>query len=107
MRQAGVAPSDLNEVLVAGVFGRTLDPANAMALGLLPTLPVERVHALGNSALKGCQDLLVSTQARDLLAEIRNRYSMINLAAAEHFQDLFLDHLYLRPQSPLPWGVAR
>jgi uncharacterized 2Fe-2S/4Fe-4S cluster protein (DUF4445 family) len=98
MQRAGLAPSQLHEVHVAGVFGRHLNPANAMALGLLPRLPVERVRLVGNTALKGCLDLLVSTDAAIVLKTIRDNMEVVNLSSAPHFQELFLRNLYLSPQ---------
>jgi len=97
LEQAGLGAGNLVAILIGGAFGRYLDPVSAIAIGLLPTLPPERVHLLGNSALNGCQDWLVSVQARQTLAELRERCETTVLSQREGFEDLFFAHLHLRP----------
>ncbi|MDR1535496.1 MAG: ASKHA domain-containing protein, partial [Planctomycetota bacterium] len=51
---AGVRPEALDRVLLAGGFGSYLDPASALATGLLPAgVPGGRVRPVGNAALAG------------------------------------------------------
>jgi uncharacterized 2Fe-2S/4Fe-4S cluster protein (DUF4445 family) len=69
-----------------------------MALGLLPTTPAERVQLLGNTALAGCLDLLLTDGARQILADVRSRLELLNLSTLPEFEDLFMENLYLRPQ---------
>ena len=95
--QAGVKAADLATVLIGGAFGRYLDPAGAISIGLLPALPCDRIHLLGNTALNGCQDWLVSSPARQALAEVREHCAVANLSQQEGFGDLFFAHLYLQP----------
>jgi uncharacterized 2Fe-2S/4Fe-4S cluster protein (DUF4445 family) len=83
---------------VGGAFGRYLNPQNAMALGLLPTIPTERVQLMGNTALAGCQDLLLSNGAWQALAEVRSRIELLNLSTLPEFENLFMENLYLRRQ---------
>ena len=99
---ASLRPTDLGAVYLGGAFGGYLDPHNAIAIGLLPPVTPERVRMLGNTALKGCQDLLVSDQAAAELTEIRARAQVINLSTVPDFQELFLEHLYLRPAAEPP-----
>jgi uncharacterized 2Fe-2S/4Fe-4S cluster protein (DUF4445 family) len=98
LQRAGVAPEQLQQLLVGGAFGRYLNPQHAMALGLLPTIPAERVQLLGNTALAGCQDLLLSDVAWQALADVRSRIELLNLSTLPEFESLFMDNLYLRPQ---------
>jgi uncharacterized 2Fe-2S/4Fe-4S cluster protein (DUF4445 family) len=98
LERAGVASEQLQQLLVAGAFGRYLDPQHAMALGLLPTIPIERVQLVGNTALAGCQDLLLSDAAWQALVVIRNRLELLNLSMLPRFETLYMENLYLRPQ---------
>jgi uncharacterized 2Fe-2S/4Fe-4S cluster protein (DUF4445 family) len=98
LERAGVASEQLQQLLVAGAFGRYLDPQHAMALGLLPTIPIERVQLVGNTALAGCQDLLLSDAAWQALVVIRNRLKLLNLSMLPRFETLYMENLYLRPQ---------
>jgi uncharacterized 2Fe-2S/4Fe-4S cluster protein (DUF4445 family) len=98
LERAGVASEQLQQLLVAGAFGRYLDPRHAMALGLLPTIPIERVQLVGNTALAGCQDLLLSDVAWQALGEIRSRVELLNLSMLPRFEGLYMENLYFRPQ---------
>jgi uncharacterized 2Fe-2S/4Fe-4S cluster protein (DUF4445 family) len=98
LQRAGVVPEQLQQLLVGGAFGRYLNPQNAMALGLLPTIPAERVELLGNTALAGCQDLLLSDGAWQALADVRRQVKLLNLSTLPEFERLFMENLYLRPQ---------
>ena len=97
MAQAGVTAKDLGRVITTGLFGRGLDIANAQAIGLLPTVPLTRVEAHANLALAGCEQLLNAPRAWAALAALRDRSRMINLARSPHFEELFLQALYLEP----------
>jgi uncharacterized 2Fe-2S/4Fe-4S cluster protein (DUF4445 family) len=97
LRRTGVRFDQLDAVHVAGSFGQHLDVENAARIGLLPPIPAARVQLVGNSALQGALDLIVSDEAEAALARTRRTAKVINLSMEEAFDDLFLDHLYIRP----------
>lgn len=94
---AGMAPEDLSRIFVGGAFGHFLKIENARRIGLLPGLPSERIELCGNTALAGCEQLLLSAAAVRDATRLRERTQMINLTEQDDFGDLFLNHLYLRP----------
>ena len=96
-REAGVGPRDLQRICVAGTFGRYLDVTSAEKVGLLPAIPPERVEVAGNTALAGCADLMLSSEAADRLLRLRKLTRLINLSHYSAFDDLFLENLYLGP----------
>lgn len=83
------------QILVAGAFGSHIASADLQALGMLPPLPTENIHTIGNGAGAGAvmavcdQSYLV--QARHLAEST----TVINLAADPQFQQLFIDRLNL------------
>ena len=95
--EAGIAVDQIAEVLIGGAFGRTLNIENAIAIGMLPPVSPTRVRLLGNSALNGCQDLVVSPQACKSLDSLRTLCTVINMSSLPQFEDAFIEHLYLRP----------
>lgn len=97
LAKAHMFAGDLTRICVCGVFGQFLDIRNAQEVGLLPASPSGQVELCGNTALGGCQLLLLSSQARAELASIRRRATIVNLAQTAGFDDLFLECLYLRP----------
>jgi len=96
-RRAGLRFAQIGSVHVAGSFGEHLDVGNAERIGLLPSFPAARVHLAGNTALKGALDLLLSDEAETALSRTVLSATLINLSMEEEFEELFLDHLYVRP----------
>jgi uncharacterized 2Fe-2S/4Fe-4S cluster protein (DUF4445 family) len=97
LTQAAMGSEALRRIYVGGVFGRFLDVVNAQEIGLLPPISPERVDLCGNTALAGCAEALLSSAAVRRLEALRERTRIINLSRWPDFDDLFLNHLYLRP----------
>jgi uncharacterized 2Fe-2S/4Fe-4S cluster protein (DUF4445 family) len=100
LTKAGMGCRDLRRICIGGIFGRYLDIANACEIGLLPTIPLELLETAGNTALSGCEVLLLSSGSRERLQEARSRATMVNLSSCADFETLFLEHLYLQPIDP-------
>jgi uncharacterized 2Fe-2S/4Fe-4S cluster protein (DUF4445 family) len=94
-RRAGVACRDLRRIVTTGMFGRSLDVRNAQAIGLLPSIALERVEPYDNLALAGCELLLLSGQGED--EALRERARLVNLAQCEDFEEMFMQGLFLTP----------
>ena len=97
MTRAGMGFDDVKRICVGGFFGRFLDVDNAREIGLLPGISSVSVELLGNTALAGCADALLSSAAAEHLRNVRQRARTINLAQCPDFDDIFLENLYLRP----------
>lgn len=95
---AGIEPSDIKKVLVAGGFGYHLNPAHAMAVGLLPDIGVERIQMVGNASLGGAC-LLLNTNSQALLRPLLDSCQVIELNQVDSFEDHFTDCLMLQPMS--------
>jgi uncharacterized 2Fe-2S/4Fe-4S cluster protein (DUF4445 family) len=89
---AGLAPTDLRTLFVAGGFGYHLDHANARVLGLLPALPLERVSTIGNSALGGACLLLLSRD-HGPIERLRAATRVVELNQIPTFEDHYVDAL--------------
>ena len=97
LEMANMEAGQLNRVCVCGEFGRNLNVPNSQIIGLLPDLPPERVELCGNTALAGCEGMLLYPEKAVELETARGRASIVNLSRAARFEDLFLEGLYLRP----------
>jgi uncharacterized 2Fe-2S/4Fe-4S cluster protein (DUF4445 family) len=95
--RAGISLRAIRSVHVAGAFGLHLDLENAIAVGLLPDLPIDRFHLAGNTALSGALDIMVSPQSQRMLLLARERTKLVNLSMDPDFDDLFVENLFLRP----------
>jgi uncharacterized 2Fe-2S/4Fe-4S cluster protein (DUF4445 family) len=97
LRRAGLRFDEIGTIHVAGSFGEHLDIHNAERIGLLPPMPAARVHLAGNTALAGALDIVLSDEAETALSRARQNAKVINLSMEDDFEELFIDHLYLRP----------
>lgn len=94
---AHVEPSELARVCVGGAFGRGLDVANAVAIGLLPDVRPDGVKTCGNTALAGAESALLSTRVSRQIRGLVRRARLIALGASDRFEDDFLRNLFLEP----------
>jgi uncharacterized 2Fe-2S/4Fe-4S cluster protein (DUF4445 family) len=93
---AGLRANELQRIYVGGAFGHFLNKANAVSIGLLPDMSYECIQLCGNTALAGCEYLLMSSASIEHLKRIAAGARLINLARSADFEDLFFEGLYLR-----------
>jgi len=91
----GVDLADVQQVLIGGAFGKYINVENAVKIGLLPDLPWDRFHFLGNTAVLGAYLALLSQEARQRVKEIAERMTYVELSADNTFYDAFMAALFL------------
>ena len=84
---------DLSHVYVAGAFGNYLDSDNALAIGLLPPVPKERIEFVGNAAGIGALMALIDISERGRVAELRRGIEFLELATDAGFHEVFVREL--------------
>ena len=87
----------LTHICVAGTFGSFLKVKNAQEIGLLPLMPVGQVRLSGNTALTGCEHLMLFKESGNTLNELRRRSVLVNLANAPAFGEFYFESLFLKP----------
>ena len=97
LRSAGMTTKNLERVYVSGAFGRFLNVRNAQEIGLLPGVAAHTIELCGNTALAGCEMLLVSPDQLIELESIRKKARVINMSNISEFEELFLENLYVKP----------
>jgi len=103
LREFRLEAGELDRILVAGAFGSSLDVGNAVALGLLPDVPRERIAFVGNTSLAGARLFLLARPARDAAEILAGRIAHVSLATRPDFQDEFVRALEF---SRYPGGAA-
>jgi len=83
LRRLGATAIDLKCIYLAGAFGNYVQAESAIRIGLIEA-PIERIHASGNTALRGAKILLLSDNEPTL-----PKIEHVNLAADPGFQDQF------------------
>jgi uncharacterized 2Fe-2S/4Fe-4S cluster protein (DUF4445 family) len=91
----GYGEEKIGKVIIAGAFGTYIDVANAMAIGMLPTLPLERFQQVGNAAGTGARLALISKAKRAAAQKIVSRVNYIELAGVPGFNKTFMQASYL------------
>ncbi len=85
----GLSFSDLAKFYVAGTFGAFIRPASAVAIGMLPDLPLSTYQALGNTSLEGAALVLTQAQRLDEIRHIRNRITYMELNVNQDLMNRF------------------
>ncbi|MGO9196270.1 MAG: ASKHA domain-containing protein [Acidimicrobiales bacterium] len=93
LEDAGLQPSDVQQVLLAGSFGSYLSPASAVRLGLVPRLPVMRVVSAGNVAGEGAKMALLSVRERAGALTLLDEVEYVELSDRADFNDRFIGQL--------------
>ena len=100
LRQAGVAPGDLENVFLAGGFGNFIRRSNAQRMGLLPQgIPHHRIRYRGNTSLSGAQWVALSQDARQTADEIAQRTAHVDLSTSADFSETFAEAMIF-PANP-------
>lgn len=93
VRDLGVEPEDISQVLLAGSFGAYLSPVSAIRIGLVPRLAVTRIVSAGNVAGEGAKIAALSVRERAEALSIVREVSYVELSGRADFNDLFIDQL--------------
>lgn len=89
MDRAGI--EKLDSIRLAGAFGSHIDPKYAMAIGLIPDCPLEKVGSAGNAAGTGARIALLNVAARREIELVVKRIEKIETAVEPQFQQFFVD----------------
>jgi uncharacterized 2Fe-2S/4Fe-4S cluster protein (DUF4445 family) len=93
VREFGIEPGDIQQVLLAGSFGSYLSPASAVRIGLVPPLALPRIVSAGNVAGEGAKIVALSQRERAEARSIVREVEYVELSGRADFNDLFVDQL--------------
>lgn len=90
LEQAEVKEEQIDQVIIAGAFGNYIDIASAVAIDMLPNLPLDRFAQVGNAAGIGAKLALVSYPHRATAQSIAARSHYMELAGSARFNRCFM-----------------
>ena len=93
LRKTDHQESQIQQILLAGAFGNYIQRENALRIGLLPKVLVEKIHFVGNAAGTGAQMVLVSRSARNLAKKLARKIEYLEIAHQSEFQMVFSECL--------------
>lgn len=85
----GAKVAEIDKVVVAGAFGSFLRLESAIAIGMLPDLPLERFSQVGNAAGMGACMTLVSERERRRVEALATQIEHLDLAVLPEFKREF------------------
>ena len=95
LQNVGLSWHDIARIYIAGGFGRYLDIADAIRIGMLPDLPRPRFRYIGNAALTGAYIGLLSREHRRLLDDLAARMTYLDLSSDARYMDSYVQASFL------------
>jgi uncharacterized 2Fe-2S/4Fe-4S cluster protein (DUF4445 family) len=91
----------LQEIILAGSFGRHLDAEDLLTIGLLPPISPAKVRVVGNAAGMGAIMAVLSACFTEEVKAFAQKVQVVELALQKDFQDVFLNSLSFPDPSDL------
>jgi uncharacterized 2Fe-2S/4Fe-4S cluster protein (DUF4445 family) len=93
LARTGTPVEEIHQVLLAGSFGSSIDPACARRIGLVPGVAVERIASVGNAACEGAAIALLSMSERQAANQIPAYVEYVELSGSPEFDECFIEEL--------------
>ena len=90
LARAGVAASSIEQVIVTGAFGLSLDRQRLKSVAILPAVMVEKALFIPGGALAGVQRFLLQSEGRAQLQALTNKMRSYPLSGTPAFERAFL-----------------
>lgn len=96
IKEYGCNYDSVNKLYLAGGFGFKLNLEKAAGIGLLPKELLDRIIPVGNSAISGAVNYLLSKDADLRLELIIKEAKELQLSEHEEFNSLYPEYMYFR-----------
>jgi len=90
LEEAALEAGEIGQFVIAGAFGAYIDLESAIAIGMLPALPLERFAQVGNAASIGAKLALVSYPHRATAQSIAASSRYLELSSSSRFNNVFV-----------------
>lgn len=94
MKELQIEAEDIANIYIAGAFGNHVRGRDAIDIGLIPKIPVDRIKFIGNAALSGAEAILLSKQARKKAEYIANTIDYVEISDRSDFQEHFVGSMH-------------
>jgi len=95
LRLQGRRRGEIRRFVLSGGFARHINLRNAVTLGLLPDIPLDRFEVIGNGALAGACLALLDRGALPAMTELVRRPRVVELNLTPDFENNFIDALLI------------
>ena len=97
LQHLGIRPEEIDCLYLAGGFANYINVAAAAEIGFLAPVPQDRIVRLGNAALEGARQLLISVPKRQELLDLLKRVEHVELETTPQFFEMFVDGCQFKP----------
>jgi uncharacterized 2Fe-2S/4Fe-4S cluster protein (DUF4445 family) len=97
MREFGVNPADVKKLYLAGGFANYVDARNAIDIGFLAPIADERIVKIGNAAVQGAREVLLSRKKRESIEDLVKKIEHVELETTPDFFEIFVEGCQFKP----------
>ncbi len=95
MNSTQTKTEDLDAIYIAGGFGNFMNVQQAVTVGMLPDVPVEKIQFVGNTSIAGAKTVLMSRKALETAEKIANSMTYFDLMSHSGYMDEFVRASFL------------
>lgn len=95
MESTQTRPEDLEAVYLAGGFGNFLNVRQAVTIGMLPDIPLEKIQFVGNTSIAGAKTVLLSRKALATAEKIAGSMTYFDLMSHPMYMEEFMRAKFL------------
>ena len=95
LEEVGLGVNDIRKIYIAGGLGKNLNIQNAILIGMLPDISLDKYYFLGNTSVTGAYLSLLSESKYSLTDEIANKITYLELSINMKFTDKYIAGLFL------------
>jgi uncharacterized 2Fe-2S/4Fe-4S cluster protein (DUF4445 family) len=99
LREYGLAIDKFEKLYLAGGFANYVDESNAIDIGFIANMPLEKVEKIGNASLEGAGIMLLSTVKREEIEKLTATIQHVELETAPDFFDFFVEGCHFKPMA--------
>jgi uncharacterized 2Fe-2S/4Fe-4S cluster protein (DUF4445 family) len=95
MEETQTKPEDLDAVYLAGGFGNFLNTKQAITVGMLPDVPLEKIQFVGNTSIAGAKTVLLSQKAMEAAEDIAGSMTYFDLMSHNKYMEEFIQASFI------------
>ena len=97
LREYGLPTDNFEKLYLAGGFANYVNESNAIDIGFIANVPIEKVQKVGNVSLEGAVIMLLSTSKRREIEKLVTTVQHIELETAPDFFEFFVEGCMFKP----------
>ena len=104
MRHLGIGPEEIDTLYLAGGFANYVNVRNAIEIGFLAPIAEDRVVKIGNAAVQGAREVLLSREKRASAEALVKQIEHVELETTPDFFEVFVEGCQFKPMPAAKGG---